>query len=179
MRKTKHFPNPHFFPGSTSFLHSHLRYLPTPCGAGGWGMRLRVSLWQLHCFFLLILFPWSSLASPGTAGESVLSHLQVLLIPSFWSHPGAHKAVSHIYFPSVIAPTECFPLPYAHFLQGITTFAEGVSHALWWLCWTWLEPVSSMGQPQMLLTEAALQPPHCQNLGIGTQHRFASKMRVN
>ncbi|KAK4824400.1 hypothetical protein QYF61_014060 [Mycteria americana] len=43
---------------------------------------------------------------------------------------------------------------------GSTTVAAGLSRALQWVGWSWLEPaVSGTGQPRPLLTEAALQPP--------------------
>lgn len=60
-----------------------------------------------------------------------------------------------------------------HFLSfleySFPKVAEGLSHALRWVHWSWLEPaMSCTGQPQPLLTEAT---PSSQHLTTDTQHK--------
>lgn len=51
-------------------------------------------------------------------------------------------------------------LPYTCIPRGTTISAVGLTHTLWWVSWSWLEPaMSSMGQARPLLTEAAMQHP--------------------
>lgn len=69
---------------------------------------------------------------------------------------GARRAVSHT-FP--LTAGQRFALSYTGFPHGSAVVAVGLSCALWWVGWSRLEPaVSGSGQPQPLLTEAALQP---------------------
>lgn len=149
------------FPASTSLFHSQLLYLPALTGVRGWGNRgVRISPWQI--ISPLMLFPCSSLSSPGTAGNSVQAHG----IPSPpHLHPGACRAVSHTFFPSLVSHGHCPAHPYTHFPRGTAIVSGGLSHTLQWVSWSSPEPaMSDRGQV-----------PHC----LSTQHRFTSKMWVN
>lgn len=64
-----------------------------------------------------------------------------------------------------------FAISSIRFPRGAPIWAEGLSRALWWVGWSWLElSVSGTWQPQLLLTETPLQPSHCQHMSICTQY---------
>lgn len=101
----------------------------------------------------------SSVGSPDASWKPLLERLG-LLLPSFSSHLGACWALSHRFFLSSNRPCSILPFLKDAFPRGTTSSAEELSHVLRWVPWSCLGPAMSVaGQPQPLLTEAALQPP--------------------
>lgn len=134
-----------FFPSLNFMLSFPTPLPPHPDWCMGMGNRgLRSAHDRSSPCSCLMLFPCSSLASPGTAGNSVQAHGTP---PLPHLHPGARRAVAHTFFPSLIAHGLCPAHPYTSFPRGTAFVSGGLSLALRWMSWSPLEwAISGRGQ---------------------------------
>lgn len=171
---------PLIFPGSTSLLYSQ-HWMSQ--GDGGCDQSIASSL---YCSFFLTLFLCSSLVFPLRLWPFWINPVQFGLsmgrgeipAPSYntssLSTFSAFGVFSVSYSYLLIPPlTVC---QFCHFLRcfprGATILAEGLSCALWWVFWNWLEwVVFNMRQPLASPHRSHQCSIRCECLGTCTLYR--------